>query len=71
MKGYTISLAITLYIMEGTFDQYKKNMNKIFVILNLCFFEFDIKFDINLLSYVLSVGYCSRVNILSIVSSIH
>lgn len=54
--------------MEGTFDQYKKNMNKIFVILNLCFFEFDI---IKLLPYVLSVGYCSRVNILTIVSSIH
>lgn len=55
--------------MEGTFDQYKqKNMNKIFVILNLCFFEFDI---IKLLSYVLSVGYCSRVNVLTFVSSIH
>lgn len=28
MKGYTISLAITLYIMEGTFDQYKKKWIK-------------------------------------------
>lgn len=52
MKGYKISLALTLYIMEGTFDQYKKKDE--YKISNLCFFEFDIIKSF-FFSYVLSV----------------